>query len=88
MTNFACVSLEINRQQTSKTSYSTKKHKKQQPNFGGGLGDATVTQSGVWGRIPQVFAFQPTNKSISKYLNPSVLSYGIFRLKHKAKKWL
>ncbi|EKE99484.1 hypothetical protein FDUTEX481_10060 [Tolypothrix sp. PCC 7601] len=23
-------------------------------NFGGGLGDATVTQSGVWGRIPQL----------------------------------
>ncbi|EKF05716.1 hypothetical protein FDUTEX481_00572 [Tolypothrix sp. PCC 7601] len=34
------------------TSYSTKK---QNNNFGGGLGDATVTQSGVWGRIPQFF---------------------------------
>ncbi|EKF02599.1 hypothetical protein FDUTEX481_06763 [Tolypothrix sp. PCC 7601] len=32
--------------------YSTKK---QNNHFGGGLGDATVTQSGVWGRIPQFF---------------------------------
>ncbi|EKE96823.1 hypothetical protein FDUTEX481_06236 [Tolypothrix sp. PCC 7601] len=29
--------------------------KKPNNNFGGGLGDATVTQSGVWGRIPQFF---------------------------------
>ncbi len=28
--------------------------KTQKNNFGGGLGDATVTQSGVWWRIPQV----------------------------------
>ncbi|EKE97097.1 hypothetical protein FDUTEX481_06018, partial [Tolypothrix sp. PCC 7601] len=28
--------------------------KKQNNNFGGGLGDATVTQSGVWGRISQL----------------------------------
>ncbi|EKF02330.1 MULTISPECIES: hypothetical protein [unclassified Tolypothrix] len=28
---------------------------RQSNNFGGGLGDATVTQSGVWGRIPQFF---------------------------------
>ncbi|EKF02596.1 hypothetical protein FDUTEX481_06760 [Tolypothrix sp. PCC 7601] len=34
-----------------KTSYSTKKPNN---NFGGDLGDATVTQSGVWGRIPQL----------------------------------
>ncbi|EKF06248.1 hypothetical protein FDUTEX481_00186 [Tolypothrix sp. PCC 7601] len=30
-------------------------NKKPNNNFGGGLGDATVTQSGVWGRIPQFF---------------------------------
>ncbi|EKF00669.1 hypothetical protein FDUTEX481_08817 [Tolypothrix sp. PCC 7601] len=30
-------------------------NKKQINHFGGGLGDATVTQSGVWGRIPQFF---------------------------------
>ncbi|EKF01183.1 hypothetical protein FDUTEX481_08222 [Tolypothrix sp. PCC 7601] len=29
--------------------------KKQNNNFGGGLGDATVTQSGVWGILPQFF---------------------------------
>ncbi|EKF01495.1 hypothetical protein FDUTEX481_07942 [Tolypothrix sp. PCC 7601] len=27
---------------------------RQNNNFGGGLGDATVTQLGVWGRIPQL----------------------------------
>ncbi|EKF01704.1 hypothetical protein FDUTEX481_07575 [Tolypothrix sp. PCC 7601] len=30
-------------------------NKKPNNHFGGGLGDATVTQSGVWGRIPQFF---------------------------------
>ncbi|EKF04860.1 hypothetical protein FDUTEX481_01020 [Tolypothrix sp. PCC 7601] len=37
----------------NKTKKLVTQQRKQSNNFGGGLGDATVTQSGVWGRIPQ-----------------------------------
>ncbi|EKF05494.1 hypothetical protein FDUTEX481_01666 [Tolypothrix sp. PCC 7601] len=40
------------------------------------MGDATVTQSGVWGRIPQLFwLFYLSDKSITNELNSSVLRF-------------